>query len=154
MISSLFRISKSFFPQVTKGVHFSNGFLKIIVSNPLTNHSSCAVIISKKHYKSAVQRILAMGAESVILSLGGRGAIAGKGDQVVEVVPPRIEAVSPIGAGDALNAAFVWAQLNGYDFLQSVRWGVAAGTASAKLPGMRFANRQQTEQIYDQVEIR
>lgn len=56
MLSSLFRISKSFFPQVTKGTHFSGGFLKIIVSNPLTNHSSCAVIVSKKYYKSAVQR--------------------------------------------------------------------------------------------------
>ena len=111
-------------------------------------------LITRQHYKSAVQRMLSMGAESVILSLGGRGAIAGKGDQILEVVPPRVEAVSPIGAGDALNAAFVWAQLNGYDFLQSVRWGVAAGTASAKLPGMRFANREQTEQIYNQVEIR
>ena len=56
MLSSLFRISKSFFPQVTKGTHFSGGFIKIIVSSPLTNHSSCAVIVSKKYYKRAVQR--------------------------------------------------------------------------------------------------
>ena len=29
--------------------------------------------------------------------------------ELVEVVPPRIEALCPIGAGDALAAAFTWA---------------------------------------------
>jgi ribonuclease P protein component len=56
MISSQFRISKSFFPQVIKGAHFSGNFIKIIISNPITNHSKCAAIISKKYYKRATQR--------------------------------------------------------------------------------------------------
>jgi 1-phosphofructokinase family hexose kinase len=111
-------------------------------------------LITRQHFRTAVQRILDLGAQSVILSLGSRGAIAAKGAQIVEVVPPRVAAVSPIGAGDALNAAFVWASLNGSDFFDAVRWGVAAGTASARLPGMQFATIAQTEQIYQQVELR
>jgi len=36
----------------------------------------------------------------------------------------------------------------------ALRWGVAAGTASARLPGMRFASLAQTEEIYAKVEAR
>jgi len=36
----------------------------------------------------------------------------------------------------------------------ALRWGVAAGTASARLPGMAFATLPQTREIYNQVEIR
>jgi fructose-1-phosphate kinase PfkB-like protein len=35
-----------------------------------------------------------------------------------------------------------------------MRWGVAAGTATACLPGMRFATREQTEEMFRQVEVR
>jgi len=40
------------------------------------------------------------------------------------------------------------------DFTDAVRWGVAAGTASALLPGVKFASREDTEDIYRQVEVR
>lgn len=111
-------------------------------------------LITRQHFRTAAQRILGMGAQSVMISLGSRGAIAGAGNQIVEIVPPRVDAVSPIGAGDALNAAFVWARVNGYDFVEAAKWGVAAGTASAKLPGTRFANLEQTKEVYVQVEVR
>ena len=39
-------------------------------------------------------------------------------------------------------------------FAESLRWGVAAGTASAKLPGMAFATLDQTKGVYKQVELR
>jgi fructose-1-phosphate kinase PfkB-like protein len=37
---------------------------------------------------------------------------------------------------------------------EALRWGVAAGTASARLPGMSFASLTQAREIYRQVEIR
>jgi fructose-1-phosphate kinase PfkB-like protein len=36
----------------------------------------------------------------------------------------------------------------------ALRWGVAAGTASARLPGMSFASLAQTEEMYRKVEVR
>jgi fructose-1-phosphate kinase PfkB-like protein len=36
----------------------------------------------------------------------------------------------------------------------ALRWGIAAGTASARLPGMSFATLTQTQEIYRQVEVR
>jgi len=72
---------------------------------------------------------------------------------MIEAVPPRIEALSPIGSGDALAAAFVWASTKKKNFAECVRWGVAAGTASAKLPGTDFASLEQTKEIYPRTQI-
>ncbi len=111
-------------------------------------------LITRNQFADAATRILSMGAESVVLSLGARGAVAAGRNQPIEVVPPRVDVVCPIGAGDALAAAFVWSIRERGDFENAVRWGVAAGTASARLPGVTFASRAQAEDIYRQVEVR
>ncbi|MBK5290525.1 MAG: 1-phosphofructokinase family hexose kinase [Acidobacteriia bacterium] len=111
-------------------------------------------LITRQHIRSAATRLLSMGSEWVLLSLGGRGAIGARNGQIVEAVPPSVDAVCPIGAGDALNAAFVWAISRNDDFADAVRWGVAAGTASAILPGIQFASLDQTRAIYEKVELR
>lgn len=105
-------------------------------------------LITRTHSIEAAQRIKAMGAQQVVLSLGGRGVVAASAEGVIEVMPPRIDAVCPIGAGDAMGAAFVWAMSKGHSFEDSVRWGVAAGTASAKLPGIQLATYEQSKEIY------
>jgi len=111
-------------------------------------------LIMRSHFLDAAERIRAMGASAVVLSLGSRGAVGAQGDQLIEVIPPRVDAVCPIGAGDALAAAFTWAMAEKDDFADAVRWGVAEGTASARLPGVRFANLEQAREIYAKVEVR
>lgn len=111
-------------------------------------------LLTRQHFLDAADRIVSMGAESVILSLGSRGAVGKKGGQVIEAIPPRVDALSPIGAGDALAAAFTWALASGKTFPEAIHWGVAAGTAAACLPGVQFPTFAQTEEIYKKVELR
>jgi 1-phosphofructokinase family hexose kinase len=111
-------------------------------------------LLTRSHFVDAAQRIRDMGAEKVVLSLGARGAVGCFGNEVVEVAPPRVDAVCPIGAGDAMAAAFAWAMMKGKTFADAVRWGVAAGTASATLPGISYPTLEQTKEIYRRVEIR
>ncbi len=111
-------------------------------------------LITRQHFRGAAQRIREMGADAVVLSLGGRGAIGVRGSETFEAVPPRIEAVCPIGAGDALNAAYVWALEESGNFANALRWAVAAGTASAQLPGISFASREQAREVFDRVELK
>ncbi len=111
-------------------------------------------LVTRAHFLEAAARIRSIGAEAVVLSLGSRGAVCAYEGRTVEAVPPRIDAVCPIGAGDALAAAFVWAMNQKEDIRDAVRWGVAAGTATACLPGLRFASLEQTREIYAQVELR
>jgi len=111
-------------------------------------------LISRHQVLDAVRELKAMGPEMVILSLGGRGAIAATNDHLLEAIPPRIDPVSPIGAGDALSAAFVWALSKRKPITDALCWGVAAGTASTLLPGVETADMEQTRVIYNRVEIR
>ncbi len=113
-----------------------------------------SALLTRTHFVHAVERIQKMGAESVILSLGSQGAVGAFDHQMMEVIPPRVDAIAPIGAGDALAAAFAWSMERNDDFRHAIRWGVAAGTASARLPGMSFAGLAQTEEIYKQVDLR
>ena len=111
-------------------------------------------ILTRTQSIEAIQRMQAMGAESVILSLGARGAVACSAEGSFEAVPPRIESLTPIGAGDAMAAAFVWAMDKKKEFYDALRWGVAAGTATASLPGMNFPTFDQVRAIYKQVDVR
>jgi len=111
-------------------------------------------LVTRNHFLDAVERIRTMGPEMVVLSLGARGAMGAKDGPVFEAIPPRRDAVCPIGAGNALVAAVVWRLEGGGDFVDALRWGVAAGTASAMLPGLRTASLEQSREIYEQVEVR
>lgn len=111
-------------------------------------------LITRSHLVDAVERMHGMGAQSIVLSLGSRGAIGRTAKELIEVVPPRVDALCPLGAGDALAAAFTWAIDKKNDFVEAVRWGVSAGTASAKLPGTTFATLEQTKHLYPQVDVR
>jgi 1-phosphofructokinase family hexose kinase len=112
------------------------------------------VLLTRSQSIAAARRIQSFGAESVVLSLASRGAIGITGTEMWEAIPPRVDAISPIGAGDALAAALLWAQEQGHTFEETLRWGVAAGTASAKLPGMSFASLEQTREMLGEVDLR
>ncbi len=111
-------------------------------------------LITRSQQIDAVQRIRALGPKSVVLSLGSRGVIAATSSEgVLEVVPPQINSLCPIGAGDAMSAAIVWALSKGESFGDALRWGVAAGTASSKLPGMTLANLEHMKDIYPHAQL-
>lgn len=111
-------------------------------------------LVTRNHFLDAVARIRAMGPETVALSLGSRGAMGAIEGALIEAIPPRVEVLCPIGAGDALAAAFAWSMERSGDFTDALRWGVATGTASATLPGLRTASLEQAKEIYRQVEVR
>jgi 1-phosphofructokinase family hexose kinase len=111
-------------------------------------------LLTRSHYLDAVERIQSMGAQQVLLSLGSRGALGMMGDRIWEAVPPRIDAVCPIGAGDAMAAIFCWARAKQKEFWEAMRWAVAMGSASAQLPGLHFANMEQTKAVYKRVDVR
>jgi 1-phosphofructokinase family hexose kinase len=111
-------------------------------------------LITRSQCLDALERIQKMGPESVILSLGSRGAVGSGPDGVFEVLPPHVDVLCPIGSGDAMAAAFTWGMEKKKSFAESLRWGVAAGTAKATLPGLTFPTLEQTRAIYKQVEVK
>jgi 6-phosphofructokinase 2 len=111
-------------------------------------------LITRSQLIDAVQQIKSLGPKSVVLSLGSRGVMAATTSEgILEVLPPVVDAVCPIGAGDAMSAAIVWSLDRGDSFGEALRWGVAAGTASAKLPGITLANLEQSKEIFNLTQI-
>lgn len=111
-------------------------------------------LLTRTQFLEAAEQVRQMGAESVVLSLGNRGAVGAFSDGLMAAASPPVDSVCPIGSGDALAAAYAWAMFRKTKPADALRWGVAAGTASARLPGMRFASLPQTEEIYGRVEVR
>lgn len=112
------------------------------------------VLITRSQSIDAVLRIKNMGPRSVVLSLGSRGVIAATPSEgILEVIPPPVQVLCPIGAGDAMGAAIVWSLDRGDPFSDALRWGVAAGTASSMLPGINLAGLEQARSIYPQTQV-
>jgi 1-phosphofructokinase family hexose kinase len=111
-------------------------------------------ILTRAQSLEAVSRLHAMGPDTVILSLGSRGAVAFSNEGAFEILPPRVDALCPIGAGDAMAAAYLWALEKKKSFTDALRWAVAAGTATAVLPGTSFPTLEQTKAVYKQVDVR
>ena len=79
----------------------------------------------------AARGLTARGVNVVVVSMGASGAIATDGNRAWHAKPPRIDLVSPVGSGDALIAALIHELIRTGDIPDSLKYGVAAGTASA-----------------------
>lgn len=110
-------------------------------------------LLSERASLTAVEEILALGPERVILSLGGHGAIAVGRDERIHAVPPDVETGSPIGAGDVLGAITVGALRRGDSFRDAFLWGVAAATVAASLPGLGTGPVEEVEKMRERIEL-
>ena len=73
-----------------------------------------------------------MGAQNVLLSKGAEGAILlTESHEVYEAAAPKGEVVNTVGAGDSMVAGFLAGYIQTGDMEKSLKWGIAAGSASA-----------------------
>ena len=73
------------------------------------------------------------GAQNVLVSLGGDGAILiGEDNEIYKVKTPEGTLVNSVGAGDSMVAGFISAYMKyGGNLSEALRWGIAAGSATA-----------------------
>lgn len=90
---------------------------------------------------------------TVILSRGALGAILVQPGLSLEGVPPTIVAKSTIGSGDSLLAGYLWANVQGHTPEECLRWGIAAGAATATTDGSEIGRRGVIEALLPQVAV-
>ncbi|MFC7550117.1 PfkB family carbohydrate kinase [Plantactinospora sp. GCM10030261] len=66
-----------------------------------------AVLYPDTPVAEAAERLRALGAEAVVVTLGARGALVAAGGEAVAVAAPEVAAVDATGAGDSVMAALV-----------------------------------------------
>jgi tagatose 6-phosphate kinase len=80
---------------------------------------------------SAMRELCERGAQRVVVTSGKNPGLAFDGQRSWRVHAPRIDAVNPIGSGDAYAAGLVWRLLRGEDLGEACRWASAVGAANA-----------------------
>jgi tagatose 6-phosphate kinase len=90
---------------------------------------------------------------NVVLSLGAEGAIAAKGQEVLVIKSPTVEARNAVGSGDCMLAGLTYGFLQGLSFEQAIVYGVAAGTANTLTIGAGRLRIDDFERLCDEVQI-
>jgi fructose-1-phosphate kinase PfkB-like protein len=85
----------------------------------------------------AAKLIRGNGVENVMISLGSQGAMLVCDDGAFVATPPRIDALSTIGAGDSSIGGFLAAMANGLDAEACLQTAVAFGSAACLTRGTR-----------------
>ncbi|OEJ24150.1 ribokinase [Streptomyces agglomeratus] len=84
------------------------------------------------------RELLALGARSVVVTMGARGALVAEGGPdaaTVRVPSPRVDAVDTTGAGDAFTAALAWRLSLGEDLVKAAAFAVRVGAAAVTKEG-------------------
>lgn len=97
--------------------------------------------------------LLFVGIENVMISLGEKGALLVTADTIVTAVPPAINALSTIGAGDSTIAGFIAAYVEGSDASECLRRATSYGTAACLLEGTTPPTKENVAEIYKDVKI-
>jgi 6-phosphofructokinase 2 len=96
---------------------------------------------------------LGAGVEVVLASMGPDGVVLSSRDGAWHAVPPAVDAINTIGAGDSAVAGFVHGISLGLPPEEAVRWAVASGTATTMREGTALARRDEIEGLLPQVRI-
>jgi len=83
----------------------------------------------------AARILVEQGVESVLVTLGGNGAVLVTGDGAWHATPPPTTVVSTVGAGDSSLFGYLLGDVRGRGPAQRLALAVAYGSAAAGLPG-------------------
>lgn len=92
-----------------------------------------------------------LGLRHPMVKLGARGAAALDDGRIVRAAPPAVTAVDATGAGDAFDAGFIDALLDGADATARLQRGCITGALSTRRPGALAAipDRQELRSFHD-----
>jgi 1-phosphofructokinase family hexose kinase len=102
---------------------------------------------------AAARRLQAKGASVVALTRGAQGLALAMSEDLLMATTPPVSARSPVGAGDAALAGLLRAVSVDCDPVETVRWIVACGTATAMQEGTGVGDQALVEQLLKQVKI-
>ncbi len=80
---------------------------------------------------AACRKMIQRGAQSVLITRGSRSAFYVDECQTLEIFPPKIKAINPVGSGDAVTAGMAVELNRGGDMPEAIITGMACGAANA-----------------------
>ncbi|MCS6831223.1 MAG: 1-phosphofructokinase [bacterium] len=94
------------------------------------------------------------GVPIAIVSVGEKGAAVASPEGCWVAIPPKVRAVSTIGSGDSMIAGVLSVLVRDGTVEEAIRWGTAAGAATAMTDGTDIGTAEQIRELLPQVEVR
>lgn len=94
------------------------------------NDDEAAALTGLRDPRSQVERLLELGAGTVIVTMGARGVVAGSMHGLIELPALHVEVVEPSGAGDAFAAGLVFGLLEGWDIARCLEFASMVGASA------------------------
>lgn len=102
---------------------------------------------------AAAKSLVAGGIAHVVVSLGEQGALFADEKGILFAQGIRVEAVSTVGAGDALTAGLLHAIEHNFSREEAARFAIATATAKVTCPGSSPPDLKMIEQYLPQMKI-
>lgn len=99
------------------------------------------------------RQLYSEGIQNVMISLGAEGALLVCKDGAIIARPPKIKALSTIGAGDSSIAGFIAAAAEGKGYAEMLRTAVSYGSAACMSAGTRPPMPNDVKSVYAQVKV-
>ena len=119
----------------------------------LSDYAGCSVLTLEDAARVA-RPLFGSGTEHVIVSMGEQGAALLTGDNTYMAVPPKVQTVSTVGAGDSTIAGFLAAFSEGASLPACLKRAVAFGTAACLTEGTLPPTKADVDAIYDQTDVK
>ncbi|WP_029214570.1 1-phosphofructokinase [Kallotenue papyrolyticum] len=116
-------------------------------------HLTGAALSELPEIVAAGRALLRHGIELVAISLGADGALLIDRQQCLIARPPRVEVVSPVGAGDALLAGLIAGQVTGLDLAARARLATAFALGVITRVGAQLPDRATLHAYQCQVSV-
>jgi len=135
--------------------------LRALAARPLVvkpNRTELAATIGKSlasdaELRAAMLELHERGAHWVLITMGRDGAVLGDGKAFWKIPAPQVEAVSPIGSGDAFAAGLAAGIARGQSIPDACRLGAAAAAANAMVPGSGVLRPSDVQLVLPQVRV-
>ena len=110
-------------------------------------------VTSFEEIREAAAELQHGGLENVLISLGAKGAMLVCPQGTFVATPPRVEAVSTIGAGDSAIAGFLAGTARGEALPACLRRAVAYGSAACMTSGTNPPQSKDVQTLLERIEI-
>jgi 6-phosphofructokinase 2 len=89
------------------------------------------------------------GCQIVVVSLGPQGAMLVTKNSVEMLSAPPVQKKSTVGAGDSMVGGMVWAISENKNLAETLRWGVACGSAATMNEGTQLFKATDAQKLFD-----
>ena len=110
-------------------------------------------LIGLEDMVQAAKALVAQGIETVVVSMGGDGALFVREHEILRGHGLKVPVQSTVGAGDSMMAALCYGEDVGKSFEETCRLAMAVSAATVMRPGTQAAAAEDIETLFEQVNL-